>query len=357
MAASLDDLKNQIEAAERNVHAADARAAESARVLKAHWRARGPSILVGSASALLAWQLLSARRKSHRYAYAPPKNAWMRTIDPLLRYGGPKLVTVISALVAGLVAKKTHKPLATAPNVDYERFAGTWYEIARLPARHEKDCVSDVTVTYELTIDGGLRVTNRCRRRDGSMKRTIARAEAVDPDTNAKLRVSLMPQLLDSLPFVWSEYCIIDVASDYSTAVVGTPDRSGLWLLARDATVSEEVRSAFIAKALGQGFDTSELVYCPHTGSGASASDGGGGGSGGSGTSSTGAGTPSGSSSTTGQVTGTATGTAALAATAAPAESGGTTGDASSGGAGTSTSASTGTDYDRLAAISNEKSQ
>jgi hypothetical protein len=29
--------------------------------------------------------------------------------------------------------------------------------------------------------------------------------------------------------------------------------------------VSEEVRSAFIAKALGQGFDTSELVYVRHT--------------------------------------------------------------------------------------------
>jgi apolipoprotein D and lipocalin family protein len=351
MAASLDDLKSQIEAAERNVQAADARAAEAARGLKAHWRARGPSILVGSAGALLAWQMLSARRKSHRHAYAPPKNPWMRTIDPLLRYGGPKLVTVISALVAGLVAKKTQKPLTTAPSVDYERFSGTWHEIARLPARQEKECVSDVTVTYELTVDGGLRMTTRCRRRDGSMKRTIGRAEAVDAETNAKLRVSLMPQLLDPLPFVWSEYCVIDVAGDYSTAVIGTPDRSGLWLLARDRTVSEEVRSAFIAKALGQGFDTSQLVYCQHTDAGASASDHGGG-SGSSGISSTGAGThgtPPGSSTT--QVAGTATGTAA-----ATGASGATTGAASTG-AGTSASASTDTDYDRLAAISNEKSQ
>jgi hypothetical protein len=38
-----------------------------------------------------------------------------------------------------------------------------------------------------------------------------------------------------------------------------------LWLLARAPTVSEEVRSAFIAKALGQGFDTSKLIYGRHT--------------------------------------------------------------------------------------------
>jgi apolipoprotein D and lipocalin family protein len=179
--------------------------------------------------------------------------------------GGPRLMTIVSALVAGLVAKKAKKPLATAPAVNLEQYAGTWYEIARLPEKYEKDCVSDVTATYEPTIDGGLRIINRCRRRDGSVKRAIGRAEVADADTNARLRVSFAPQLLDALPFVWSDYYIMDVASDYSMSVVGTPDRSHLWLLAREPTVTEEVRSAFIAKALGQGFDTSRLVYVRHT--------------------------------------------------------------------------------------------
>ena len=191
--------------------------------------------------------------------------------EQLLRLGGPRLMTVISALVAGLVAKKTQKPLATAPAVDLQRYSGTWYEIARLPEKYERDCASDVTASYELTIDGGLRIVNRCRRRDGSIKRAIGRAEVEDADTNAKLRVTFAPQLLDPLPFVWSDYCVMDVASDYSTAIVGTPDRSHLWLLAREPTVSEDVRSAFIAKALGQGFDTSQLIYGRHTGDEASA--------------------------------------------------------------------------------------
>jgi apolipoprotein D and lipocalin family protein len=263
MAASLSDLKAQIETAEQAVRVADARAAESVRLLKAHWSARGPKILVGAASAVIAWQLLRGRRKA-RAARAMPPPTWARTIGPLLRYGGPKIGTAVTALIAGLVAGKAKKALVTAPYVDLQRYSGAWYEIARLPEKWEKDCASDVTVTYQGTIDGGLRVLHRCRRRDGSLKRTIGRAEVVDFETNAKLRISYAPQLLDPLPFIWSDYCILDVAADYSTAVVGTPDRSQLWLLARSTTVSEETRSAFIAKALGQGFDTSQLIYTRH---------------------------------------------------------------------------------------------
>ena len=265
MAASLDDLKQQIEAAERIVHASDARASEAARSLKAHWRAKGPTMVIGAASALLAFQLVRGRRRARTQSYARGTGTWAGALEQVLRIGGPRLMTVVSALVAGLVSKKTKKPLMTAPTVDLQQYAGTWYEIARLPEKYEKDCASDVTATYEPTIDGGLRIVNRCRRKDGSIKRAIGRAEVTDADTNAKLRVSFAPQLLDALPFVWSDYYIIDVANDYSSAVVGTPDRAHLWLLAREPSVNEDVRSAFIAKALGQGFDTSQLVYVRHT--------------------------------------------------------------------------------------------
>jgi apolipoprotein D and lipocalin family protein len=265
MAESLSDLKAKIESIERMVHAADARAAEGTRALKAHWRSRGPTLLIGAASALLAFQLVRGRRRARRHSYAIPHGSWAQITQSVLRYAGPHLMTAISALIAGVVAKRTKKPLVTAPLVDLSRYSGTWYEIARMPEKFEKDCASDVTATYQPTIDGGLRIVNRCRRRDGSVRRAIGRAEVADADTNARLRVTFAPQLLDPLPFVWSDYCIIDVAADYTSAVVGTPDREHLWLLAREPTVSEEVRSAFIAKALGQGFDTSKLIYGRHT--------------------------------------------------------------------------------------------
>src|SRR5512135_1142293 len=100
MAASLDDLKAQIEAAERIVHASDARASEAARSLKAHWRAKGPTIVIGAASALLAFQLVRGRRRSRTRDSAPGAGPWAGALEQVLRLGGPRLMTVISALVA-----------------------------------------------------------------------------------------------------------------------------------------------------------------------------------------------------------------------------------------------------------------
>ena len=101
-------LKKEIEAVERIVHATDARAAEAARSLKAHWRARGPTMLIGAASALLAFQLVrGGRRVRRRGAIGRASGSWPGVVEQVLRIGGPRLMTFVSALVAGLVAKKS----------------------------------------------------------------------------------------------------------------------------------------------------------------------------------------------------------------------------------------------------------
>jgi apolipoprotein D and lipocalin family protein len=37
------------------------------------------------------------------------------------------------------------EPLRVVPKLDYERYSGTWFEVARLPFRYQKDCASDDT--------------------------------------------------------------------------------------------------------------------------------------------------------------------------------------------------------------------
>src|SRR5690606_42075186 len=56
---------------------------------------------------------------------------------------------------------------ATVPAVDLQRYLGTWYEIARLPMRHEPPDYTDITATYTLQDDGKVRVENRARDGDG----------------------------------------------------------------------------------------------------------------------------------------------------------------------------------------------
>ncbi len=44
--------------------------------------------------------------------------------------------------------EKERKTLPVVASVDLAKYVGQWYEIARLPNRFEKACVSSVTATY-----------------------------------------------------------------------------------------------------------------------------------------------------------------------------------------------------------------
>ncbi len=269
---ALDSLKSDIEAAERGVYAADERAAAASRALRGYWRSKAPTIMGAAGAALLLRQILKARRKVPRDRQRGKGfGGWMRAYGPYVSALGPQAVTAVSALVAAMLAKNAKKALASAAHVDLDRFTGSWFEIAHLPDPLDKECVSDTRATYART-DYGLRLLSLCRRADGSVKRSTGHARLADDATQARFKISYWPSSLDFLPFVWSDYTIIDVADDYSTALVGTANRKHLWLLARQPAMGDPMRRDFIDKARAQGFDTTALAFTTHTAQSAPAS-------------------------------------------------------------------------------------
>ena len=115
-------------------------------------------------------------------------------------------------------------PVRTVPAVDLNRYAGEWFEIARVPNRFQRDCVGEVRARYTRRADGRIDVLNQCRTATGRNEANgIARV--VDERTFAQLKVRFAPAALSFLPFVWGDYWIIGLADDYSWAVVGSPDR------------------------------------------------------------------------------------------------------------------------------------
>ena len=74
----------------------------------------------------------------------------------------------------------------TVPYVD--RYAGKWYEIARLSNRFQRDCVG-ATAKYGLGDDGAISVVNTCYRSDGTTRSIEGKAVVQDKGSNAKLRV------------------------------------------------------------------------------------------------------------------------------------------------------------------------
>src|SRR5689334_21911436 len=95
----------------------------------------------------------------------------------------------------------THDEPRTVPSLELHRYLGTWYEIARLPERHDRADFTDITATYTLNADGTVRVDNRALDGEGEPEQAVGEATIVDGSGNAKLEVSFMPDGLKWIPF------------------------------------------------------------------------------------------------------------------------------------------------------------
>lgn len=153
--------------------------------------------------------------------------------------------------------RKTGPPMRVA-HVDLERYVGVWHEVARIPNRFQKQCAWGVTAEYTLRPDGRIDVVNRCYRKDGSLDEARGLARVEDTATNSLLKVSFF-SILGWRP-VWGDYWIIDLADDYSYAVVCSPDRKYGWILARDEHLPTEVLDGIYARLRDQGFEKSAFV-------------------------------------------------------------------------------------------------
>jgi len=154
----------------------------------------------------------------------------------------------------------TGQELRVVPSVDLSRYAGTWYEIARLPNRFQDSCAGEVTATYRIDENGEIDVLNRCRQANGKMKSARGSARRASPsEPSSKLKVRFAPALLSFVPWVWGDYWIIGLAPDYSYAVVGDPSRKYLWILSRTPQMEEAVYRKILEEAKKQGFNISRI--------------------------------------------------------------------------------------------------
>ncbi len=168
--------------------------------------------------------------------------------------------------VTSFSQNKSTQPLDVVPSVDLNRYAGTWYKMARLPFRFQSQCAGDVTATYTVLDDGTIKVVNRCRKQNGEIDEAEGRAKrASDDGPNTKLKVRFAPAFLSFLPFVWGDYWIIDLAPDYSYAVVGEPDRKYLWVLSRTPAMEETTLQGILDRANQKGYDLTGLVRTKQT--------------------------------------------------------------------------------------------
>jgi len=161
--------------------------------------------------------------------------------------------------VAPIPGAKPEAPMRVVPSVDLARYAGKWYEIARLPNRFQRSCASDTTASYTLRPDGKITVVNACRTSEGKAKTATGTARvASGKEPNTKLEVTFF------WPF-YGNYWIIDLDPDYKWAVVGEPDRKYFWILSREPRLDDTLYQQILDRAKQQGYDVGPMIKTKQT--------------------------------------------------------------------------------------------
>lgn len=161
--------------------------------------------------------------------------------------------------IFGLFSCKTvQEPLETVGNVDLQKYAGKWYEIASFPQKFQKGC-SCTYAEYTATDKGYISVHNFCYKSEkGQGANITGKAFVVKNSGNSKLKVQ----------FFWpfkGDYWIIELAEDYSYAAVGSPNRKYLWILSREKTIEENIYFSILESLKNKGFDISLLKKTAHS--------------------------------------------------------------------------------------------
>ena len=152
------------------------------------------------------------------------------------------LLTIVLASVSikdtkGQSNSKNSEPV-TVKYVDLKKYAGTWYEIAKIPNWFQKGCVKNTTANYKIIDNENVQVINRCIEDDGSTNEAEGLAKVVDKKTGAKLEVSFVKIL--GIRLFWGDYWIIGLDEDYKFAVIGIPSRKYGWILCRTPQMPKE---------------------------------------------------------------------------------------------------------------------
>ncbi len=169
-------------------------------------------------------------------------------------------ITIACLLMIGCAGMTTNRDLPVVPAVDLTRYAGTWYEIARLPMWFQRHCV-DSKAIYNQRADGTIGIRNECVTDKGTTDTADGIATVVDAKTNARLAVMFDNWFAGfARPSRDGNYWILDLDDDYRTALVGTPDRQYLWILSRSPRLESAAFQRLVEKGRELGFPVDKLI-------------------------------------------------------------------------------------------------
>jgi len=153
-----------------------------------------------------------------------------------------------------LLSCKTNRDLSTVEEVNLAKYAGQWYEIARLPNKFEKG-LKCVTATYTLKKNGKIEVFNKgfSTEKKGEAISAKGTAWIPNPEFQGRLKVSFF------WPFA-GNYYIISLDEYYNYVLVGDPSRKYLWILSRTKKLDDTIYSKLLDIGRQNGFKVDDVI-------------------------------------------------------------------------------------------------
>ncbi|MES2516274.1 MAG: lipocalin family protein [Bacteroidota bacterium] len=178
----------------------------------------------------------------------------MRTIKLVLYI---LFVAAGSFLLLSIVKAPDDRDIVVVKPFDLQKYLGKWYEIARLDYKYEKN-LDNVTATYSLKEDGTVKVDNKgYNYKKEKWEESVGKAKPVNDANEGKLKVSFFG------PF-YSDYNVIALDENYKYALVAGESNDYLWILSREKTIPESIKTDYIKKAQNLGYKTENLVWVNH---------------------------------------------------------------------------------------------
>jgi apolipoprotein D and lipocalin family protein len=137
---------------------------------------------------------------------------------------------------------------------DKQKYMGVWHEIARLPNMIERN-LRDVSEEYKLNPDGSIQVTTRAYH--------IEKNKPVEATGKMKVKGLQKVGKLEVAYFlpIYLDYNILSIDDEYRYALVSGNSLDHLWILSRDMTIPDNIKTAFLEKATALGFNAQQLKW------------------------------------------------------------------------------------------------
>lgn len=153
-------------------------------------------------------------------------------------------------LLAAEKSKKTAK-VDSSPmdeQVDWQRYMGRWYEIARKPHFFERG-MTRVVATYTMLENGKVSVLNEGYKANGKFKSIRGKARTTEHPAQLKVTFFLFP----------AEYNILELGEEYEYAVVGGSNGNFLWILSRTPSLPQSTLEGIYTRLILRGYDLSNV--------------------------------------------------------------------------------------------------